>query len=110
MFGEHQLHPVNHLDEGVKGLRKLLNDQIQAGNLKVEHSEKVLLDVREVELKIEKAKKDLIKSVNEKFNSLIRAVKERREVVIHEIEEFFDNEKKLVKDKETDWQDRQGIT
>ena len=110
MFGDHQLHPVSPLNEGVKGLRKLLNDQIEAGNLKVVHSEKVLLDVREAELNVEKAKKDLIKSVNDKFNSLIRVIKERREVVIHEIEDFFDYEKKAVKEKEMDWQDRQGIT
>jgi hypothetical protein len=111
MFGPtHKQHPVITLPEAIKQLRGALYTQLERGKLKVEHTEMVLLDIRQAILTCDQMKNKLVNSINDSFARLTKAMKERKAEVLGEIDKYFEEERNKILTHETDWKEKQKLT
>lgn len=109
MFGDSKGHEVLPLNEAIGKIREDLDHSIKMGNLKTESTEGVLLDIRQALNQWDQAKNAALKEAETSIKTLIKALYERKDQVISEINEYFVNERKKIEDQEAAWREKQVI-
>jgi hypothetical protein len=77
--------------------------------LKVDYTESVLLDIRQALLTCDQSKTKMVESTKDKFNTLIKALKQRKQQVVNDLEDLFNAEKSKILEKEELWNGKQKI-
>ena len=103
MFGDHKKHDVISLKEGVVYLRDIIAKELKRGTLRKDYTESHVLEIREYHLKLEKFKNDTIKKIDDIFKDLINTLKARRDNLIGNLSEKFNEEKLRVLRDENKW-------
>ena len=91
-------------------LRTTIDSQIKLGTLKKEFTETHLLEIREYTLKVEKYKNNTVKKVDEVFKEIITTLKKRKNDLINDVLERFNNEREMITSEENNWIDKQEIS
>lgn len=76
---------------------------LSSGLFKVENTENILLDLRHIKLTCDEAKQKILVEVEQTFTSLIKQLKIRKNEVIKEIEEHFNEEIEKLQTNEEKW-------
>ncbi len=103
MFGDHKKHDVTSLKEGVIYLRNSIAHELKKGILRKDYTESHVLEIREYHLKLEKFKNDTIKRIDDIFKDLISTLKERKNYILNDLTEKFNEEKHRVLKDENKW-------
>ena len=82
---------------------------IYIGSLKIDHTEGVLLDIRQASLTCEQQKGKMIQRINKIFQDLARTLKARKTELLTQIEESFENEREKIVENEEVWKKKQVI-
>lgn len=110
MFSKHKQHAVIDLHDGLKQLRGELYTQLERGKLKVEYTESVLLDIRQAVLTCDQMKNKLVNSINESFTKVMKAFKDRKGMLLAEIDKYFEIEREKIISHEANWKHKQQLT
>ena len=110
LFASHQKHDILSLKDGVMFLRNTIDGQIKLGKLKKEFTESHLLEIREYTLRVEKYKNDTVKKIDEVFKEIITTLKTRKNDLINDVLERFNNETEMIKNNEHNWIEKQKIS
>ena len=110
MFGKHKKHDIVSLREGSMYLRKEIDREMFKGLLKKEFSETHILEIREHNLLMEKAKAETVQEIEQVFKGIIQTLKQRKSEIINEIIERFNIEKEKIDNAESDWMCKQDIS
>jgi hypothetical protein len=73
------------------------------GLFKVEKTESVLLDIRQVKLSCEETKQRVVREVDHAFSELIKKLKDRRAEVLKEIEDHYAQQLEKLNKNEQIW-------
>lgn len=103
MFGDHKKHDVTSLKEGVVYLRDIVAKQLKRGSLRKDFTESHVLEIREYHFKLEKFKNDTIKKIDDIFKDLITTLKSRKNNLINNLSDKFNEEKQRVLKDENKW-------
>ena len=107
MFGKSVGHKLVRPEEAVTNIRERFDQSLKDGFLKREHTEGVLTDIRDALNTCEQNKNRVLKEADALIKELIWDLYLRKEEVTNMITEYFENQKKLVLQKEAEWVDRQ---
>lgn len=110
MFGKAKGHNLLPLKDAIGYIRENLDKSIKTGILKTENTEGVLLDIRQALNTCDQAKNKALRDAETSIKDLIKALYERKEVVISSINEYFTNERKKIEEQEHHWREKQTIT
>ena len=77
------------------------------GKLKVDHTENVLLDIRQALLTCEQMRAKIIKYADDKFQEIVGVIKERRANIKEEINQYFNSQKDSIITNEERWKEKQ---
>jgi len=75
----------------------------------VENTEKVLVEIRQAMVQCDQAKKKALKDADKAFTDLINTLKERKNELLTEIDQYFNEEKAKVVEEEKRWREKQKI-
>jgi len=103
MFGKHKKHDVLSLKQGAMYIRKSIDSQLVKGILKKEFSEEKLLQIKENSLVMEKEKAETVKKIEAIFKGIIDTLRNRKEFLINEINNKFDDERQKIDTAENEW-------
>jgi hypothetical protein len=103
MFGKHKKHDVLSLKQGAMYIRKSIDNQLVKGVLKKEFSEEKLLKIKENGLIMEKEKAETVKKIEAIFKGITDTLKNRKEFLINEINNKFDEERQKIDSAENEW-------
>ena len=103
MFGKHKKHDVLSLKQGAMYIRKSIDNQLVKGILKKEFSEEKLLKIKENGLIMEKEKAETVKKIEAIFKGITDTLKNRKEFLINEINNKFDEERQKIDSAENEW-------
>ena len=103
MFGKHKKHDVLSLKQGAMYIRKSIDNQLVKGVLKKEFSEEKLLKIKENSLIMEKEKAETVKKIEAIFKGITDTLKNRKEFLINEINNKFDEERQKIDSAENEW-------
>ena len=109
MFGDAKGHDVLPLNKAISKIREDLDSAIKVGNLKTENTEGILIDIRQALNQCDQAKNLALKEAETSIKELIKALYERKEQVINEINESFMQERKTIEEQEQAWREKQVI-
>jgi len=70
-------------------MRNELDDAAKEGLFKVENSEKILIEIRDIKLTLEDKKNKTVEEIETVFSSLIQALKERKTAVMSDINAHY---------------------
>jgi len=110
MFGSHKKHDVLTLKQGAMFIRREIDNGIFKGLLKKETSETKILAIRENGLIIEKSKTETVQKLEATFKGIVHCLKARRDFLINEINQKFNEQNQKIDDAETDWCYKEDIT
>jgi len=110
MFGPHKGENVCSIEEAGRLTRDKLNDAAKLGLLKVDKTESVLLDIRQTKLTCDETKARVLKEVEETFTSLVKKLKERKNIVLKEVEEHFSEQVSQIQEQEQKWIEKQELS
>lgn len=77
--------------------------KLTKGLFKIENTENILLDLRHIKLTCEEGKQKILVELEQTFNSLIKQLKTRKNEVIKEVDDHFNNETEKLQDCEEKW-------
>jgi hypothetical protein len=103
MFGKHKKHDVLSLKQGAMYIRKSIDNQLVKGVLKKEFSEEKLLKIKENGLIMEKEKAETVKKIEAIFKGITDTLRNRKEFLINEINNKFDEERQKIDSAENEW-------
>ena len=103
MFGKHKKHDVLSLKQGAMYIRKSIDNQLVKGVLKKEFSEEKLLKIKENGLIMEKEKAETVKKIEAIFKGITDTLRNRKEFIINEINNKFDEERQKIDSAENEW-------
>ena len=103
MFGKHKKHDVLSLKQGAMYIRKSIDNQLVKGILKKEFSEEKLLKIKENGLIMEKEKAETVKKIEAIFKGITDTLRNRKEFLINEINNKFDEERQKIDSAENEW-------
>jgi hypothetical protein len=110
MFGSHKKHDVLTLKQGAMYIRREIDNGMFKGLLKKETSETKILAIRENGLIIEKSKTDTVQKLESIFKGIVHCLKARRDFLINEINQKFNEQRQKIEDAEGDWCCKEDIT
>ena len=110
MFGAHKKHDVLTLKQGAMFVRREIDKAMFKGLLKKELSETNILSIRENGLIIEKAKTETVQKLETTFKGIVHCLKARRDTLIKEINQKFNEQRQKIEDAESDWCCKEDIT
>ena len=70
---------------------------------RVDKTESVLLDIRQTKVTCEEGKMRVLKEVDEAFNGVIKKLKIRREQVIKDLGDHYDEQFENISEQENKW-------
>jgi hypothetical protein len=91
-------------------IRESIHSEIKKGLLKKEFCETHLLEIREYHLRLEKYKSETVKKIDDIFKELIRTLKNRKNELISEVLEKFNEERDKIAADEAYWSEKQDIS
>lgn len=109
MFGDAKGHDVIPLSEATGKIRADLDTATKQGNLKADNTESVLIDIRQSLNQCDQAKNRALKEAETTIKDLIKALYERKEQVITDINQYFTEERKKIEEQEQAWREKQVI-
>ena len=83
-------------------IRKSIDNQLVKGILKKEFSEEKLLKIKENGLIMEKEKAETVKKIEAIFKGIIDTLRNRKEFLINEINNKFDEERQKIDSAENE--------
>ena len=110
MFGSHKKHEVLTLKQGAMLIRREIDNGMFKGLLKKETSETKILAIRENGLIIEKSKTETVQKLEDTFKGIVHCLKARRDFLINEINQKFNDQRQKIEDAESDWCCKEDIT
>ena len=110
MFGSHKKHDVLTLKQGAMYIRREIDNGMFKGLLKKENSETKILTIRENGLIIEKSKTETVQNLESIFKGIVHCLKARRDFLINEINQKFNEQRQKIEDAEGDWCCKEDIT
>ena len=110
MFGSHKKHDVLTLKQGAMFIRREIDNAMLKGLLKKETSEANILSIRENGLIIEKSKTETVQKIETTFKGIVHCLKARRDFLINEINQKFNEQRQKIEDAESDWCCKEDIT
>ena len=110
MFGTHKKHDVLTLKHGAMFIRREIDNGMFKGLLKKETSETKILTIRENGLIIEKSKTETVQKLEATFKGIVHCLKARRDFLINEINQKFNEQRQKIEDAESDWCCKEDIT
>jgi hypothetical protein len=110
MFGKAKKHDVIPLTEAVKKIRDDLDKSTKMGSLKTENTEGVLIDIRQALNTCDKAKNDALREAEKSIKDLIKALYERKDQLIADINQYFTEQRHEIEAKEQEWREKQRDT
>jgi len=110
MFGSHKKHDVLTLKQGAMFIRREIDNGMFKGLLKKETSETKILSIRENGLIIEKSKTETVQKLEATFKGIVHCLKARRDFLINEINQKFNEQRQKIEDAESDWCCKEDIT
>lgn len=110
MFGSHKKHDVLTLKQGAMFIRREIDNGMFKGLLKKDFSETKILAIRENGLIIEKSKTETVQKIEGTFKGINHALKERKNFLISEINQKFNEQRKKIEDAESDWCCKEDIS
>jgi len=110
MFGSHKKHDVLTLKQGAMYIRREIDNGMFKGLLKKETSETKILAIRENGLIIEKSKTETVQKLESIFKGIVHCLKARRDFLINEINQKFNEQRQKIEDAEGDWCCKEDIT
>ena len=102
MFGSHKKHDVLTLKQGAMFIRREIDNGMFKGLLKKEYSETKILTIRENGLIIEKSKTETVQKLEATFKGIVHCLKARRDFLINEINQKFNEQRQKIEDAESD--------
>ena len=109
MFGAAKGHNVIPLSEAVGKIRTDLDSATKQGNLKTDNTEGVLIDIRQALNQCDQAKNRALKEAESTIKDLIKALYERKDQVIQDINQYFTEERAKIEEQEKSWREKQVI-
>ena len=103
MFGAHKKHDILTLKQGAMFIRREIDTAMFKGLLKKETSETKILSIRENGLIIEKSKTETVQKLEAIFKGIVHCLKARRDFLINEINQKFNDQRQKIEDAEGDW-------
>ena len=103
MFGAHKKHDILTLKQGAMFIRREIDNGMSKGLLKKEATETKILSIRENGLIIEKSKTETVQKLEATFKGIIHCLKARKELLINEINQKFNEQRQKIEDAESDW-------
>ena len=103
MFGSHKKHDIMTLKQGAMFIRREIDTAMFKGLLKKETSETKILSIRENGLIIEKSKTETVQKLEAIFKGIVHCLKARRDFLINEINQKFNEQRQKIDDAEGDW-------
>ena len=103
MFGSHKKHDILTLKQGAMFIRREIDTAMFKGLLKKETSETKILSIRENGLIIEKSKTETVQKLEATFKGIVHCLKARRDFLINEINQKFNEQRQKIEDAEGDW-------
>lgn len=103
MFGSHKKHDVLTLKQGAMFIRREIDNGMFKGLLKKETSETKILSIKENGLIIEKSKTETVQKLEAIFKGIVHCLKARRDFLINEINQKFNDQRQKIEDAENDW-------
>ncbi len=103
MFGSHKKHDIITLKQGAMLIRREIDKYMSKGVLKKEESEAKILSIRENGLIIEKSKTETVQNLETTFKGIVHCLKSRRDYLINEINQKFNDQRQKIEDAESDW-------
>ena len=103
MFGAHKKHDILTLKQGAMFIRREIDTAMFKGLLKKETSETKILSIRENGLIIEKSKTETVQKLEATFKGIVHCLKARRDFLINEINQKFNEQRQKIEDAEGDW-------
>uniref|UniRef100_A0A7S3J6T5 Uncharacterized protein n=1 Tax=Euplotes harpa TaxID=151035 RepID=A0A7S3J6T5_9SPIT len=110
MFGKSKGHEVIELSKAVSHIRENLDKATKTGILKTDNTEGVLIDIRQALNQCDQSKNQVLKEAEKSIKDLIKALYERKDVLIENINNYFLNERKKIEEQEQVWREKQKIT
>ena len=110
MFGSHKKHDVLTLKQGAMLIRREIDNGMFKGLLKKETTETKILSIRENGLIIEKSKTETVQNLETTFKGIVHCLKARRDFLINEINQKFNEQRQKIEDAESDWCCKEDIT
>jgi hypothetical protein len=98
------------LKQGAMYIRREIDNGMFKGLLKKETSETKILAIRENGLIIEKSKTDTVQKLESIFKGIVHCLKARRDFLINEINQKFNEQRQKIEDAEGDWCCKEDIT
>lgn len=106
MFGDHKGHTVMQPNHAARFIRDEIDKVNRQGKLSPEYPDKILQDIRDTRLKAEKLQTSVLEQLDIKFNSLIKTLKERREILANSVIQNFQEQIKITTDQEDRWENK----
>ena len=78
--------------------------------MKREYCESHLLEIREYSHRMDKLRNETIKKIEDDFNTLIKALKNRKTVLMTELLDNFSKESELIENDESKWNVNQDVS
>ena len=103
MFGAHKKHDILTLKQGAMFMRREIDTAMFKGLLKKETSETKILSIRENGLIIEKSKTETVQKLEATFKGIVHCLKARRDFLINEINQKFNEQRQKIEEAEGDW-------
>ena len=109
LFGDHKKHDIVSFRKGAMYLRKKIDNEMHKRIFTKEYSESKILEIKQALLLLEKSRSETIKSLEDAFDGVCDALKNRRDEVINELNDKFNVEKEKIDNAEADWECKQEI-
>ena len=107
MFGKSVGHKLTKPGTAVTDIRDEFDKSIKDGFLKSDHTEWVLVDIREALNICDQTKNKVLKEADKLMKELISEMYQRKEAVLNEISEYFQAQRSVVEAHEQNWVDKQ---
>ena len=92
------------------GISKKQKNGIDKGLMKREYCESHLLEIREYSHRMDKLRNETIKKIEDDFNTLIKALKNRKTVLMTELLDIFSKESEEIENDESKWTVNQDVS
>lgn len=110
LFGSHKKHDIVSFKEGVLYLRRKIDKEMGKGVFKKEYTDSKLLVIKEALLLMEKSKSETIKKIEDVFHGITGVLHQRKNEILNEINQKFDEEKDKIDQAEDNWECKQDIS
>ena len=109
MFGKSKGHDVIELSKAVDQIRGDLDSSIVKGHLNGDHTESVLIDIRQALNTCDQAKNKALREADGAIKDLIKTLYERKDKIIEEISNHFNEQRQKIESQENKWREKQNI-